>query len=607
MALNKTLWLTTIATVLTLGAADTAAQERYRILVPDFAPGQGANDDFGEDAAEALRGLIASLPTHRAIEKDELEDRLDDFDLDMDDLNCVRTRQLASQIDAEVALCASYTPADNGNMTVAAEFWDIASSESFTLEPTAVPERDTDAAARYIFDQFDAYQRQFRAAAICGDYAQSQQWEAALRNCDEALEVNPDAAGTRYQRGRILFEMERFPEALQEMDRVLEQNPMHEEALQLAGYIAASEGMDDRALDYYTRFLDLRPESAPIRMRIAYEVAQAGNPRSAMQLIEEGLEVDPENVDLLEQYGGFAFAAGLQVQEGDTLASDSPATDSVAADSTAAAQAAEDLAQDAADADEPLSPEAEEYFRSAIDAYNRVYEIRGPETRPGQLRNIVAAHLRLGEPNEAISTAERALETHPEDESLWSTYADALKRSDRLDDAITALERVKEINPEHPTVALRQGSWLIEAGRVEEAGGLLSEVAADSPEQAENAAQVIFSEAYNNGVQQERFDYAAQAIAVARGLPNVSEQLTDQLEFWEGYSIFQGAVREQEASTVESARATLPKFQEALGLVQQSGEYATSVNVSLAELVDNINTYIEIQEAIIRRGGGSTS
>lgn len=586
----RRIWMMAGCAVLCV-AADASAQERYRVLVPDFLPAQGADDNFGEDAANELRDMIGSLVTHQAIERGDIEDALDDFDLDMKDLDCVRTRQLASQIGAQVALCASYAPADVGGLKVGAEFWDIGSGESFALDSTTVSEDDPEAAATYILDQFDQYQQQLRAAAICSDYAQSQQWDAALRNCDQALELNPDAVGTRYQRARVLYEMERASDALQELEQVLEQNPMHEEALELAGYISATEGLDDRAVEYYSRYLELRPESAAIRMRIAYDVAQAGNPRSAMQLIEEGLAVEPDNTELLEQYGGFAFAAGLQVEGGDSIAADSVAP---------AATAAEPHG-------ETVGAEAAEFFRAAIDAYEKVYEARGAETSASQLRNVIVAYLQLGEPAEGIAMAERALGTHPEEEVIWSTYADALRRTDRLDEAVAALERVREINPESTTAALRQGSWLIEAGRTDEAARALGEVAAEGPDQAQTAAQVVFADAYKSGIQQENFDYAAQALAVARELPNIGRELTDQIEFWEGYSIFRSAVLEQDPSTVESARATLPKFQRALALLQESGGYAATVDVDLAELVDNVGTYIEIQEAIIRRGGGSAT
>ncbi|HIE72213.1 MAG TPA: hypothetical protein EYP98_19710, partial [Planctomycetes bacterium] len=85
----------------------------------------------------------------------------------------------------------------------------------------------------------------------------------------EALVLNPDGVATRYLRGRILYEMENYPDALVEIKRVLELEAFHQEALELAGYMSATQGDDDAARDYYGRYLELNPANAAIRMRIA--------------------------------------------------------------------------------------------------------------------------------------------------------------------------------------------------------------------------------------------------------------------------------------------------------------------------------------------------
>ena len=43
-------------------------------------------------------------------------------------------------------------------------------------------------------------------------------------------------------------------------------------------------------------------------------------------------------------------------------------------------------------------------------------------------------------------------------------------------------------------------------------------------------------------------------------------------------------------------------FNQAVALLRQSGAYPDSVNVDLAQLLENAATYIEIQDAIIKRG-----
>jgi len=570
--LRNLLALLAVVAVLVPGMLQAQSNQRYRVLVPDFEPLEDADDDFGKDAAKELRELLNSLATHQPIEKDEIEDDLDRFDMEMKELDCIRTRQLASQVDAQVALCASYIETGDG-WTVDAEFWDVAGGESFDVESIRVPEDGGDSrAARHIFDSFDRYVEHARRAVFCVEYAQSQQWTSALENCDRALALNPEAISTRYQRARILYETDRYEGAMEELERVLELNQFHEDALQLAGYISALEGEDDQARDYYSQYLELNPSNAQVRMRIAYDLAQAGDPRGAMQLIQEGLDVDNANADLLEQYGGFAFSAAVEAmreREGDAL-----------------------------------PPEAVELYREAIDAYERVFEIKGEETAVGHLRNIIAAYIQLDELDKATDVGQRVLETHSQEDALWSIYADALQRSGRLDEAIAALDRVKEINPSHPSASMRQGNWLIAAGEMDRAVEVLSEVAAENPQQAETAVRLIFADAYQKGVQQDRYQYAIDGITAAKRLPNLSSAWQSQLNFWHAYSLYTSAVAEQEPQTLETAEATLPKFQRALALFRQAEEYAASQpSITLAQFLENTNTYVEIQDAIIQRGG----
>ena len=549
---------------------------RYRVLIPNFQPLEGAKDNFGKDAAEDLRKLVNGLATHQPIEKKEIESSLKKFKMKMDELDCVRTRQLASQMNAQVALCATYTE-QNGQYVVDAEFWDIASSESFKVAPTTVGLKDDQQAAQHIFDQFDGYVQQVRFAQFCGEYAQSQQWDNALRNCDQALELNPDAVGTRYQRARILYELDRYPEAMAELEKVLALNQFHEDALQLAGYISAKQGNDDKALDYYSQYLELNPGSANVRMKIAYDLAQAGDPNGAMQLIQEGLDVDPDNIDLWEQFGGYAFATALEINQEASVGEPGDGGS--------------------------VAPEAVEYFRKAIEAYQKVFAAKGADTPVGHLRNIVAAYVQLGELDQAISTAERALETHPQEDALWSIYADALQRDGKIDEAITALDRVKEINPDYPNVSLRQGNWLIQAGRIDDAVAVLKQAVAGSQDQADVAARLIFADAYQNGIQKERYAYAVDGLSAAKELPDLSSMMKSQLNFWHGYALYTGGVKEQEPQTLATAKATLPKFEQAVKLFQQGEEYAASQpSITLSQFLNNANTYIEIQQAIIKRG-----
>ncbi len=575
--LKLTLAIAAAAAIL-LPAAELAAQQaggRFRVLIPYFTPLEGARDNFGKDASKDLREMMQNMATHVAMEEGDIKDEVKAFDMKIEDLDCIRTRQLAAQISVPVAICASYTAQPDKSWMVSAEVWDIQASEAFQVEAFQVPEKGREEAARHIFDAFERYSTTVRSAAICNDYFASQQWENALRNCDESLALNPEAISTRYLRARILYEMENYEESLSELETVVAANPFHEGALQLAGYISAVTDRDEEARDYYSRYLEINPGNTAIRMRIAYELAQAGDPVGAMEFIQVGLDVDPENVDLLEQYGGFAFSAALEIQ-----------------------QEANVGAQDGGG----VVPEAVGYYREAIEAYDKVFQAKGAETPVGHLANVISAHIQLDELDQAIMMSERVLETHGMQDRLWVLYADALQRSGRLDDAIAALDRVMEINPNHPSAPLRQGNWLIQAGRLDDAVDVLSAAAANDPQRADQAAKMIFAEAYQNGQQKDDFAYAQRGMAAAKRLPNLQPAMINQLNFWHGYSIYSQAVAEQEPQTLQSAQATLPKFRQAVELLQQSGDYAAGVNVNLQQLLENAATYIEIQDAIIKRG-----
>lgn len=558
--------------------AMVAAQDggRFRVIIPYFEPLEGARDNFGRDASEELRDLMNTLATHEAMDRGDIEDEAENFNLEMRDLNCLTTIQLASQIRVPVAICATYTETPDRNRTVNATIRDIEAGEEFVLDQFTVGERDGDKeAAQQIFAQFDRYNNQVRATAFCSDYAASQQWEDALRQCDAALEINPEATSTRFLRSQLLRELDRNSESLEEAELVLGTDPFHEGALQLAGYLATVEGDAEAGRQFYRQYLDINPGNVAIRMRIAYEQAQAGDAVGAMEFIAVGLEVEPDNADLNEQFGNFAFTAASDAQTAYTM-------------STPGA--------------EGLAPEAAGYYRQAIDAYMKVFAERGAEMPEGRLRNIVAAHIQLEEFGEAITKGEQFLEAHPESEVLWSFYGDALQREGRLDDAIVALDRVLELNPTHPNAALRQGNWLIQAGRVDEAVAKLTEYARQNPAQADQAGRMVFADAYQKGYQADDYAYAIRGFTAAKQIPGLSEGLTRQLNFWHGFSLYSVTFPQADAQTLASAQATLPQFQEVLRLLADTREYTAANNINLDQILGAAQQYIDIAEAIIERG-----
>lgn len=543
------------------------ASARFRVLVPDIPPKGGESRKFGERLADELRDLINDLVTHQPVDEKEIKDSLKRFNMKMEDLDCIRTRQLGQQIQAELVFCGAYSREGEG-WRVEGSFVS-AGGEALEVEPVTVDDRGQRIAAEHFYSSLELLVDQMRFAQFCGDYASSQQWEQSLTNCDRAIELNPGTVSARYTRAMVLRNMERPEDALEEFKRVLELDPLHEDAMQNAGYLSAVLGHDDDARTYYSNYLDLNPANAGVRMRVAYDLAQAGDPQGAMQLIEGGLELEPENVDLLKQHGGFAFAAGAELASGQ----------------------------------EELPAEAADLYRKALASFTAVYDIEGGEMDVAQLRSIINARLNLGEVSEAVAFGERILATHGEEAQIWSVYADALQRANRTDDAIAALERVRSLDPAYPNLAVRQGNWLLGAGRVDEAMPIFREAIQRGEQSSDAVASLVFTNGYNQGVRDKNWDYGIRVIRLAREF-DASPEIAQRSDFWLGYALYSRASVQQEPNTVQTANATLGQFQEALRLLQGAGTYAQRNNLETnrQDLLNATQTYIEIQEAIIKRG-----
>jgi tetratricopeptide (TPR) repeat protein len=560
-----------------LGSTELQAQQtvssRFRVLIPDFQPMNDEEKGFGRDLAEDLRDQIEEMLTHSAVDKDDIEDALDEFDLDMEDVNCIVARQLALENNYEVVLCARYEGTREAWQIQNISFVDSRTGETFPVDPIMSARGREEEAATEIVASFELFVEQTRVGIFCGDYAASQQWESALTNCDRALELNPNANTSRYTRASVLRQLDRFDESLAEVQRLLERDPYHENGLLLGGFLAINLENEDLARGFYNVYLELDPLNASVRMTVAYDLAQEGDPLGGMQIIEAGVAVDPDNIDFYEQLGNFAFAGAEQVRRDAQVGGG-----------------------------DGMTPEVRELYGKAIAAYERVFTEKGAETLVSQLRNVAAAQLQLGNVDAAISFAERAIESHPDEASVRAIFAEALKEAGKITEAVAALAAIEEIDPNWPNLYLRMGNWLIEARRVEEAVPVLQKAVANgsSPDQAGN---MIFSQAYAAHVQPTTKNYPRfiELISLAKDF-DVSTQASETYDFWHAFSLYQHGIVLQESETLEAANRTLPMFRNALAFFQRGKGYADrTASINFQQFVDATTTYIEIQEAIIAR------
>ncbi|HEX7088595.1 MAG TPA: tetratricopeptide repeat protein [Longimicrobiales bacterium] len=564
-----------IATATALVAASPAAhaQSRYRVLVPALQAQGGAKENFGRDVAEKLRESIEDMLTHAPVERRELRSALRQYKIKEDDLvDCITSRQLAVRMGVEVVVCGTYQPAGEG-MQVAAKFVTARTGEEFDIEPFVA--RSADSAALMLFSGFEKLVNQQRLSRFCIDYLASEQWANALENCNQALAINPNSPTTLYGRARALVGLDSLEQAMPVLERLLEINPGHGDALQTAGYVATKLNRPQQALEYYRTYLELNPGNVQVRLTIAREMYNAGDPKGALQLAEEGLSVDSTDTSLRMYAGHFALGAAQKIEQ----------------DSGSGSAGAR-------------SPEALQLYEKALGYYRQVFEAEGSEADTLMLRNLISTLVVLDRHEEAVEMGSQILQARPDNASLWSTYADALEKSGRLTEALAALDSVLARDPDYEMVYSRQVMWFTRAGEIERVEEAFRQAVArgEGRELEPDAlARNVLSYGYNEKFQKGDRRGALPYLELVREL-NTTPVTRGLASYLAGFALRDIGIEVQEPQTAESARAALPLFQKALQYFEDARPYAESNNVDLAEPISNVRDYIEIQEALIKRG-----
>ncbi len=571
-------WLSVITAVVALNvpvSAQETVSGRFRVLVPQFLPMNDEDDGFGDKLADRLRDQIDELNTHAAVSERDINNQIKEFKIKKEDVNCITARQLAAQAGHQVVLCAQYSGSKEAYEVQNIKFVSVDTGEEYSVDNVMSADKQEEAAATQIVDRFTLFVEQQRVAVFCGDYAASQQWESALENCDRALELNPSSNTSRFTRASVLRQTDDLEGALGEIKILLESDPYHQEALLLGGFLAINLNDPELARGYYRNFLQLDPTNATVRMRVAYDAAQAGDPLGAMEIIQEGVDAAPANTDFHEQLGNFAFAGAQNLR-----------------------------AEAALDGGDGVTEEVVAVYRRAIAAYEKVFEVKGAETLVSQLRNTSAAYLQLGEAAQSAEFSRRALVSHSQETSIWNIYAQALKELGQVGEAIAALSEIEVIDPEYPNLLLRMASWLLEVNDIDQAIPILQKSVGQGSD-PDQAGTMIFGRAYSNYIQPDEKNYSRfiVLIRVAKDF-QVTTETREQYDFWHGFSLYNLGLAAQLEETVASAERSLPMFREALSLFQESKGYADRTpSINYAQFSDASTTYIEIQEAIIKRGG----
>ncbi len=561
-----------------IGASPVAAQQqaqggRFRVLVVNPTPQNGADKGFGKDVAKQVNKLIDRMDTHQPVDKDDLKKALKKYGLDEEDLDCIKGRQLAVQMDVQLVMCGQY----DQSRQITAKF--VSAKEGGEFDVPAFQASSSEEAAQRIFQAFQDYVGQLRLVAFCYDYLSSGQFPAALENCSNALAKNPDYVPALYGRARALMEMDSLTQALAGLEKVLEANPAHQDALLTAGVVAAKLNKDEQARKYFRQYLELNPGNVDVRLKVANDLANAGDPEGALRLAQEGGS-DSTNLTLTEYIGHFALAA------------------------------AEDAQQQGADGEQADTAKLNELYNTALDAYREVFQAKGDSADAQMLRNMVSVLTHLDRNQEAVDLAKKVVAVKTDDAQLWYTYAAALNQAGNLTEALSAMEKALQIDPELPNAYALEAQWLIQAGRIGQARQIFDQAlsrqktAQEKQDLSDKLAQVAFITGYKDKYQKQQKDAAIGFFQLAREYATTTNT-KGMATFWIGYSYWEQAKAADAPQTAASAKKALPLFQKALDQFQTSeaAAYArTQPSIDISKLISAAKQYIDIEQALIKRG-----
>jgi tetratricopeptide (TPR) repeat protein len=537
---------------------------RMKVLVPAFEV-ENPRSRTGTQMADQVKRQINQMATHQPVGDREVRDALRRFNLKAEDLSCIQWRQLAQQIDASLVLCGSVDETTN---QVEASFVNVA-GDAFDVPKFAM--QSVEHGAQQVVQAFGTYIRQLSLLVFCDEYLQSESWQQALDNCNQAVELNPRSVTGHYGRGSALANLDRIDEALEAFQTVLRVDELNQDAMMHAGLLAARLGRQDMSQEYFRNYLELNPGNEQVRLKIATDLANAGDPAGALALVEGAMSSAEATGTLWEYAGHFAMNAGLKRMEA------GPANGN----------------QD----------EARRFFQQAVRHYDEAIVKRGDSIDNTVYRNLMLAHSRLDNTEQALRFGQRATQVMADDAQTWMVYADVLAGANRLDDALRAFDRATEINPELPNVSARKTMLLLEAGRLNDAlaaaraGIQRGDIQPDMIESmSQRMTQMGFQTAQNN-----RFEQALPFFAAAREIGKSSRSIA-MANFFHGYTLIrQGEPIIKDGNNAAAGRRAKPLFEQAKVLLEGAGAYSEQA-ANRAQLLQQVQQFIDVADALIKAG-----
>ncbi|MDO4574727.1 MAG: tetratricopeptide repeat protein [Planctomycetia bacterium] len=143
--------------------------------------------------------------------------------------------------------------------------------------------------------------------AVC---LELERYDDAMADFQKSLLLDPESPDALYGRGHTFFCMDKTDEALADLSKVVQIDPENTLAWSMLGQVKLYLEAYDEALQCFDQALDLDPDLLIYDFR-AEAKRGLGDLDGAVKELETGLEIEPENIDLLQDL------ADLRSERGD--------------------------------------------------------------------------------------------------------------------------------------------------------------------------------------------------------------------------------------------------------------------------------------------------
>ncbi|GAB3289753.1 XrtA/PEP-CTERM system TPR-repeat protein PrsT [Parahaliea aestuarii] len=295
-------------------------------------------------------------------------------------------------------------------------------------------------------------------------YTNQGEVERAAVLLGQAAQLTPDSPYLLYAKARNQAASGDLDAASETLGPLLDSEAADARAWSLGAALANSAGQQERALESYSKAVELAPRNLEYRLQRALTYIQIRDFDAAEDDIDWLLKHVPQSTAV-------NYALGLlRVNQGQYEAANSALliaeADKFRLPNTLLLLAMANL----------QLGDQDKAYRYAQEFYALV-----PENPSGQ-RLIASLWVRHGKAAEAEALARELLESNPNDVEVMNTLANSLVAQQRADEAIGILSRVAEMRPDSASARVRLGAGFASTGRDAEAEQLVNEAIALDPE-----------------------------------------------------------------------------------------------------------------------------